>query len=145
MDEMTDGRWRELSDDECRALLARTHLGRIAVVDGGRPLILPVNYVLDEADVVFRTDSGSKLDAAGLGQPVAFEVDGVDIASRTGWSVVVRGRAEHVSDEVHLEKLRRLPLVSWAPGAKPHYVRISPHELTGRRISVLALPSTWWG
>src|SRR6266566_6626414 len=101
---MPDERWHELSDDECHALLGGSHLGRVALVEGGRPLILPVNYVLDDAAVVFRTDQGSKLDAAVRGAPVAFEVDGVDTGRRTGWSVVIRGRAEHIKDPTDLER-----------------------------------------
>ena len=34
-----------------------------------------------------------------------------------------------------LARLRKLPLLPWAPGAKGHYVRILPAKLTGRRIS----------
>lgn len=142
---MPDDRWHELSGDECQALLGGSHLGRVALVEGGRPLILPVNYVLDDGVVVFRTDQGSKLDAAVRGAPVAFEVDGVNSERRTGWSVLVRGRAEHVTDRSELERLRRLPLVPLAPGAKRHYVRVKADEVTGRRISVANLPSNWWG
>ena len=142
---MPHDRWHELSNDECQAFLAGSHLGRVALVEGGRPLILPVNYVLDDAAVVFRTDEGSKLDAAVRGAPVAFEVDGVNRERQTGWSVLIRGQAEYVTDPTDLERLRRLPLVPWAPGAKPHYVRVRPEEVTGRRISVADLPFNWWG
>lgn len=142
---MPHDRWHELSNDECQALLAGSHLGRVALVEGGRPLILPVNYVLDDAAVVFRTDEGSKLDAAVRGAPVAFEVDGVNRERQTGWSVLIRGHAEYVTDPTDLERLRRLPLVPWAPGAKPHYVWVRPEEVTGRRISVADLPFNWWG
>jgi nitroimidazol reductase NimA-like FMN-containing flavoprotein (pyridoxamine 5'-phosphate oxidase superfamily) len=142
---MPDDRWHELSGDECQALLGGSHLGRIALVEGGRPLILPVNYVLDDGAVVFRTDQGSKLDAAVRGAPVAFEVDGVNSERRTGWSVLIRGRAEHVTDPTDLHRLRRLSLMPWAPGAKLNYVRVRPEEVTGRRISVADLPAIWWG
>jgi nitroimidazol reductase NimA-like FMN-containing flavoprotein (pyridoxamine 5'-phosphate oxidase superfamily) len=142
---MSHERWHELSEDECHALLGQGHLGRIGLVEGDRPMILPVNYVVDGAAVVFRTDEGSKLDAALRGALVAFEVDGVNNEHRTGWSVLVRGRAEPVTDRSELERLRRLPLVPWAPGAKPHYVRILADEVSGRRISVADLPHEWWG
>jgi uncharacterized protein len=48
--------------------------------------------------VVFRTDPGSKLDAAAERELVAFDVDAADEATRTGWSVVVRGALAEVSD-----------------------------------------------
>jgi nitroimidazol reductase NimA-like FMN-containing flavoprotein (pyridoxamine 5'-phosphate oxidase superfamily) len=142
---MLDDRWHELSVDECQALLGASHLGRVGLVDDGRPLILPVNYVLDEATVVFRTDPGSKLAAALRGAAVAFEVDGVNAQQRTGWSVLVQGRAEHVTDPAELERLAAYRLVPWAPGARPHYVRVRSEKTTGRRISVADLPQIWWG
>ena len=117
-------RWHELSREECHTLLGGRHLGRLAFVDDKWPVILPVNYVLDDASVIFRTDEGSKLDAAVRGAPVAFEVDGVNEIEQTGWSVLARGHAEEVTDPDQLDRLRRLPLVPWAPGAKAHYVRI---------------------
>lgn len=142
---MSPERWEQLSEDDCQALLAEGHLGRLAIVHGDRPIILPVNYVLDGRVVVFRTDEGSKLDAAVSGAAVAFEVDGISSEHRTGWSVLVQGRADHVTDRVELERLRRLPLVPYAPGQKSHYVRIDPEEVTGRRISVGDMPHEWWG
>lgn len=142
---MSPERWEQLSEDDCQALLAEGHLGRLAIVQGDRPIILPVNYVLDGEVVVFRTDEGSKLDAAVRGAAVAFEVDGISSEHRTGWSVLVQGRADHVTDRVELERLRRLPLVPYAPGQKSHYVRIDPEEVTGRRISVGDMPHEWWG
>jgi uncharacterized protein len=65
-------RWQELTRSECFALLAREHLGRVAVVDDLGPVVFPVNFVLDRHMVVFRTDAGTKLDAACCGSRVAF-------------------------------------------------------------------------
>ena len=95
MDEGTGGRqarWQELTKRECFDLLTQEHLGRIALVNRWGPVVLPVNYVLDRHTVVFRTGEGTKLDAASRGPRVAFEVDGTDALTRTGWSVAVRGR-----------------------------------------------------
>jgi len=142
---MPDERWHILDIGECVSLLERRHLGRVAFLDEGLPTILPVNYVLVEGLVVFRTDAGGKLEAALRGEQIAFEIDGVDAADRTGWSVLVRGPAERVSDPTELARLRAMPLVAWAPGAKPHYVRIRANAVTGRRISAADLPSSWWG
>jgi uncharacterized protein len=86
--------------------------------------------------VVFRTDEGTKLDAASRGARVAFEVDGTDAATRTGWSIVIRGEAVEITEPAELARPRELPLYPWAPGARSRYVRILPASLTGRRISV---------
>jgi len=130
----TGVRWQELTKSECFELLARERLGRVAVVDDRGPVVFLVNFVLDRHMVVFRTDEGTKLDAACRGGRVAFEIDGTDAAARTGWSVLVRGEAIEVTDPAELARLRKLPLDPWAPGAKAHYVRILPAALTGRRI-----------
>jgi uncharacterized protein len=127
-------RAQELTKSECYGLLAREHLGRVAVVDDLGPVVFPVNFVLHRHMVVLRTDEGTKLDAAIKGSRVAFEIDGVDPATRAGWSVVVRGEAVEVTDPAELARLRRLPLHPWATGAKAHYVRILPAAITGRRI-----------
>lgn len=144
---MIGKRMEELTRPECLSYLQDHHLGRLAFVDkvGLLPLITPVNYLLHEDTVVFRTDPGSKLTAAILGAPVAFEVDGVDPHHKTGWSVVVRARAEEVTDDAELTRLRESSLDSWAPGAKTHYVRIRPGQISGRRISLGGFPSDWWG
>jgi nitroimidazol reductase NimA-like FMN-containing flavoprotein (pyridoxamine 5'-phosphate oxidase superfamily) len=138
-------RWQELSKSECFQLLARERLGRVAVVDDRGPVVFPVNFVLNRHMVVFRTDAGTKLDAACRGSRVAFEVDGTDAVTHTGWSVVVRGEAVEVTDPAELTRLRKLPLDPWAPGTKTHYVRILPAVLTGRRISAPGDPSNRGG
>ena len=139
-------RIEELADAECRELLAGRHLGRLALVDARGPVILPVNYVVDRNAPVFRTGPGTKLDAAAEAAAVAFEVDATDEATRTGWSVVVRGTLGEVTDPDDLERLRGLPLYPWAPGDKARYLRVAPGSVTGRRIRIPdELPFTWWG
>jgi nitroimidazol reductase NimA-like FMN-containing flavoprotein (pyridoxamine 5'-phosphate oxidase superfamily) len=127
-------------------LLASQHLGRVVLVDELGPAAFPVNYVVDGHTVLFRTDQGSKLDAALRGTRVAFQIDGADEASRTGWSVLVRAEAMEVIHSDDLARVRELPLYPWAPGAKSHYVRLLPALLTGRRIAVPdGVPSNWFG
>ena len=89
---MPEPHMEELDDPECRRLLAQRHLGRLAIPDFGGPVIFPVNYVFDQDLVVFRTDPGSKLDAATERESVAFEVDAIDEATRTR---LERGRPRH--------------------------------------------------
>jgi uncharacterized protein len=135
----------ELDETQCRKLLADHHLGRLAPVDAKGPVIVPVNYVLDGEAPVFRTDPGSKL-AAAESAPVAFEVDAAEEATRTGWSVVVRGALAEVTDPGDLERLHALLLYPWAPEDKTRYLRVRAASVTGRRIRIPDdLPFTWWG
>lgn len=126
--------WQELTRSECFEFLARHDLGRLAFVDDLGPIVIPVNYLLDQHMLVIRTDEGSKLDAAAHGVKVAFEIDGADAARGSGWSVLVRGEVAAVAEPAELERLKGLAVRPLAPGAKCHYIRVMPSVLTGRRI-----------
>ncbi len=84
-----------IDSDECRRLLAEDVIGRVSVVIGATPTILPVNYALDGDDIVLRTMPGSRLDV-GQGH-AAFEVDSFDRETQSGWSVLVTGHLEEVA------------------------------------------------
>src|SRR4051812_22169710 len=131
-----------LSSDECFQLLDTHEIGRIGVLAGGYPLILPVNYRLDGTTVVIRTHPGTILNSAEHAN-VTFEVDEIDRASRSGWSVLVRATAEEVSEQHRADlaaRRRDSGLEAWAPGDKGHWIRLVTHEITGRRIVPGELP-----
>ena len=121
--------------DECRRLLAGDEIGRLAIVDGGTPMVFPVNYVLDGEAIVFRTAPGTKL-SSGPRHRATFEVDWFDRSRRTGWSVVATGRLEEVThfDAATHDRVRALPVDPWAGGDRPHWMRLVPSRVTGRRI-----------
>ena len=120
--------------DHCLRLLATDEVGRLAVVSGGAPVILPVNYAMDGEAVVLRTAAGTKLDAAGT--PACFEIDAFDRSTRHGWSVVVSGRLEEVDAYAarDLARLQALDVSPWARGARDHVLRLVPSRITGRRV-----------
>src|SRR4051794_38199931 len=89
-------RLEDLSYDDCWTLLLNAKVGRLAFVESGDPVILPVNFTMDGSMIVFRTGLRSRLFAAVANGPVRLEIDHWDDASRTGWSVLVKGVAEHV-------------------------------------------------
>jgi nitroimidazol reductase NimA-like FMN-containing flavoprotein (pyridoxamine 5'-phosphate oxidase superfamily) len=124
-----------LTREECVRLLGTDEIGRLAVVDFGTPTIFPVNYVLDGEAVVFRTDPGTKLDKGTRGR-ACFEIDGFDRENRTGWSVVVFGKLEEVTqfDAKTFARVRGLTVEPWAGGEKQHWMRLSPERITGRRV-----------
>jgi nitroimidazol reductase NimA-like FMN-containing flavoprotein (pyridoxamine 5'-phosphate oxidase superfamily) len=129
-------RLSELSGEECVRLLASTEVGRVAVnLPGGHaPLIRPVNYVFHERAVVFRSARGSKFTFLTLTNRASFEIDGIDSSDQTGWSVIVVGLAEEVTNAAEVANLERSRLQPWAPGDKPHWIRIRPEVVSGRRI-----------
>ena len=124
-----------LTLEECERLLEAGYIGRIAVVSAGEPLILPVLFKYVKGSIAFRTAPGEKLDAVWQNLPAAFEIDNWDIKARTGWSVLVRGKAETVEDETRIAELESLGLEDWVPPEQPTtWVLIHPVEITGRRI-----------
>jgi nitroimidazol reductase NimA-like FMN-containing flavoprotein (pyridoxamine 5'-phosphate oxidase superfamily) len=131
---MTSFGLETLSEQECETLLANHAFGRVAVWAGEHPAVLPVLYRMFEGDVVFRTAPGEKLIAAVLGQEIVFEIDGVEPARRTGWSVNVVGRAEHIVDPVEKQKVAQLGLEPWAGDYRDEYVRLRTEHASGRRI-----------
>ncbi|HXY42956.1 MAG TPA: pyridoxamine 5'-phosphate oxidase family protein, partial [Acidimicrobiales bacterium] len=115
---------------DCRELLAGEQIGRLGVIVDGRPEIFPVNYGLDGDGIVFRTNQGRKM--LGLPGDVVFEVDRIDLKERSGWSVIVHGRAEDIS-QFDSPRLRERAGTPWT-GPKDILVRISPTLVTGRRV-----------
>jgi len=125
-----------LDDQECLALLAGHHLGRLGFVSAdGWPVILPVNYGFEEPSIVVRTGAGTKLDDIPLTM-VAFEVDAADPGGAWGWSVLVQGPAFDITDSVdeYSDSLRHLPVDPRAPGDRPHWLKVSARRLSGRRF-----------
>jgi uncharacterized protein len=126
-----------ISPEECRRHLARERLGRLAVIVAGRPEIFPVAYVFDgECDeVAFPTFEGTKMTGALTWPVVAFEIDGLDENGTGGWSVIVHGHAEEVTEPDRIEHLRQRRGVPWRNELTARWVRIAADEMTGRRIS----------
>lgn len=125
-----------LTSDQCWALLRGHDVGRLAVDVDGRPDIFPVNYVVHSDALVFRSAAGTKLAGAVLGRFVAFEIDGVEPDAQAAWSVVVKGWAREIAHSGELSVARQLPLLPWIADPKPHFVRIVPQAVTGRRFRV---------
>ena len=125
-----------LSADECRDLLATRDVGRLGVVVGGYPEIFPVNYAVVRDRVVIRTDPGAKLSHARF-ERVCFEVDELEMARRTGWSVLVKGVVHELREgDRHAEELDLVAarIRPWVRGAKAHILVVTPVSVTGRRI-----------
>jgi uncharacterized protein len=120
---------------QCMSLLRSRPLGRLAYVAAGEPLVVPVNHLVDGATVVLRTVAGGKLDAAIVGQPVAFQLDDHDASRGTGWSVLVRGRADLVEDDERIARYAE-ELDSWLvdDGREAAWIRVVADEVSGRRL-----------
>jgi uncharacterized protein len=120
--------------DRCLELLAAVPVGRVSFLADGEIVVLPVNYVVDGQDPIFCTARGSKLSAAEGQNLVAFEADGYDERTKSGWSVLVNGRAQAVYEDAEIQRLSRLGLHPWVTAAeRPFWIRIRPTAINGRQ------------
>jgi hypothetical protein len=133
----------ELGRPECLRRLAATSIGRVVVSVPGwdHPMIRPVNYLFDESSqsVLLRAALGSKLHALLGSARAAFEVDGTDTAGRVGWSVIILGVCEEITDTAELRRVEALGLEPWAPGTQGHWIRIRLNTVSGREIVTAGL------
>ncbi|MFC4463930.1 pyridoxamine 5'-phosphate oxidase family protein [Streptomyces xiangluensis] len=127
--------FRALDRQESLRLLAKVPVGRVVYTRQALPAVLPINFSLDtDASVLLRTSPDSDLVRAIDGVVVAFEADEFDAATRSGWSVVVTGRATVVTDPDEHERLSQADPTSWMPLRDPVFVRIESEMVTGRGL-----------
>ncbi|MFC8373543.1 pyridoxamine 5'-phosphate oxidase family protein [Streptomyces sp. NPDC057239] len=127
--------FRALDRQECLRLLAGVPVGRVIYTRQALPAVLPVNFSLDtDASVLLATSPGSDLVRAVDGTVVAFEADEFQAEARSGWSVIVTGRATVVTDPAEHERLVRTGPASWMPLRETVFVRIEAEMVTGREL-----------
>ena len=85
------GELRELDVAECRELLGTKKVGRVAYCGSDGPEVLPMNYVVADESLLFRTSPSSALGHRLRVDVAAFQVDEVDDYTESGWSVLLRG------------------------------------------------------
>lgn len=115
---------------QCWARLGAQELGRIITHVGDVIEVFPINYVVDGQTLLFRTAEGTKLFSLIVNDDVTFEVD--DHTDADAWSVIVRGTARVLESDAEVQHADSLPLRPWIPTLKHTYVRIMPHQITGR-------------
>lgn len=129
----------QLSESECWALLRSVDVGRLAAPtrDGGADIV-PVNHVVDQGSIVFRSALGTKLTLALDAAEVAFEAD--NAAARVAdqrddpWSVVLHGPADLIEHRTDVFDSFELSVTPWHDSHKPYFVRLSPRTISGRRF-----------
>ncbi|MBN9636140.1 MAG: pyridoxamine 5'-phosphate oxidase family protein [Actinobacteria bacterium] len=127
---------QRISHSEALGLLAGTDYGRIVFTLNALPAIRPVNHLVDRGRVIIRTRLSSALSqalSAGNSLVVAYEADCMDRSTRTGWSVVVTGRAYSLTDPAEIDDYERR-LQPWVNHADT-VVAVEPDIVTGFRIT----------
>jgi uncharacterized protein len=129
-----DRRLLPLDRRACVDLLRGAEVGRLVFTSRALPEVFPVNFRLFEGGVVVRVADSSRAATGAVDTVVAFEVDQLDAATRTGWSVTVVGRSSEVLDAAERARIAALPLVAWAGGERDRFIRIPLDRVTGRRL-----------
>jgi nitroimidazol reductase NimA-like FMN-containing flavoprotein (pyridoxamine 5'-phosphate oxidase superfamily) len=130
-----------LDEAESLRLITPGGIGRVAFTGRYGITVLPVNYVLRDGAIVFRTARGGATEEdlrtgiAGADYKVGFEIDHLDEARQEGWSVLVQGSAHHVDADAERAALLAEIAAPWPGGAKEAVLRIVPTRVTGRRIT----------
>jgi nitroimidazol reductase NimA-like FMN-containing flavoprotein (pyridoxamine 5'-phosphate oxidase superfamily) len=135
--------FRALTNEECRALLGRHDVGRIAYSFHDRVDIQPIHYQVSGSWIYGRTSRGGKFMTLAHNPWCAFEVD--EVRGLFDWdSVVVKGHLELLDPEIasgdaYDEGVRLMKAL--VPGTftdldpAPHRLilfRVHVSELTGR-------------
>ena len=123
-------RLHEIEPDECWELLDSAPVGRL-VWNGGEGLsVATLNFTVDRHSILFRTLAYGSIARECDDSRVAFQVDHADDATRTGWSVLVRGHARvEYADTVPIDTID-----AWPEGSRLLAVRVQPDRISGRRL-----------
>lgn len=120
----------EIDAEECWELLGQHTVGRLVWHSQDGLTAIPLNYAVSEGTVRLHTTAHSAVVRECDDSPVAFEVDDLDRAQHTGWSVLLRGlasvsfpRADSDGDST-----------TWASGRRPAVVTLDVTHVSGRRI-----------
>ncbi|EPH00264.1 hypothetical protein HMPREF1531_02372 [Propionibacterium sp. oral taxon 192 str. F0372] len=123
-----------IPEDSCWGYLASQEVGRLGVVSEDLPEIFPINYYVDGESLIFRSAEGSKMETLATNNNVVFEVD--NWTDEGGWSIMIKGTAERITDADELARAKKAPLLPWTPTVKEIFVRILPTtQISGRTFT----------
>jgi nitroimidazol reductase NimA-like FMN-containing flavoprotein (pyridoxamine 5'-phosphate oxidase superfamily) len=130
------GRLADLTAYDCWALLESEEVARIAWNGREGVAIVPVNYTVGAGALWCRTSPDTALARECGGQRIVIEVDHLEAATRSGWSVVVSGVGELV-DAAEVPEMLADPHV-WPAVTRSLFVRVEPVDVTGRKLLAAA-------
>ena len=123
----------ELTVQECWELLGSARVGRLAVCMSGRPGIFPVNFVVDDETIVFRTAPAPSSPRSRTSASPSRSTTTTPTAARRPASSSTAGpwRSPDADDR---DRALGLPLFPWHVAPKGHFVRITADSVSGRRF-----------
>jgi hypothetical protein len=131
----THDAFRWLGRAESLPLLASAQVGRLIFTVRALPAVRVMNFALVDQHILLRTSANSTVARSVVDAIVAFEVDDLDVATSSGWSVTVTGRASLVADPELIRRYQMVPLVPWASGVRDQFLTISTEKVEGQLVS----------
>ena len=122
---------RAMTASECWELLGESGIGHLAL--RAQPVgvdIVPVNYLVVDGQLLFKSGPGAKLAEVAEHPYVALQIE--HLLGAAWFSVVVKGRAERLDCDEDIESSGILDHHPTQPGDKFNYVRIVPDVVLGR-------------
>ena len=107
---------RTTTDQEARALLSKSSVGRLGCVSAGEPYVVPINYYFDGRAIYSHSLPGRKIDALRAHPRACMQVDKID--DQLHWqSAIAFGQFEEIFDEperaeVIRQLLNRFPMLT---------------------------------
>jgi hypothetical protein len=131
---------QELTRAEALHLLGSVPVGRLVFTERALPTVRPVNHIVADSQVIIRPGLGTAV--RGLlrsrdGLVVGYQADLIDPAARSGWSVMVVGRAREVTGKTETSRYLRA-LHPWLAG-DGELIAISTELVTGIRLAAVPL------
>jgi hypothetical protein len=128
-------RLEALPREESLRLLASASLGRVVFTHYALPAIRPVNHIVEGGRIIIRTHLGTAIASAvdGTGTVVAYEADMIDPDDHLGWSVIVIGKANRLTDPGEIARYRMI-LQPWVTGPMDEIIVITADIVDGFRL-----------
>ncbi len=138
---------QELSQAESLRLLSSVPVGRVVFTLHALPAIRPVNHLVVDNKIIIIASLGSAISSqadSDSGTVVAYEADSIDPDTHLGWSVVVIGKAGHVTSEAEAAGYR-LALQPWVAGEMDDVIVIHAELVTGYQLVAAQKPQATIG
>ncbi|WP_327682920.1 pyridoxamine 5'-phosphate oxidase family protein [Kitasatospora sp. NBC_00458] len=130
-----DDQLEALSEAACLRLLSTVPVGRVVYTEHALPAVLPVSFeVTRDGRLLLAVRRDSATARCLDGTVVAFQADQLDPVTRTGWSVLVHGRADLVREPEQVRRALRSGLRPWVGDPDPLFVSLVPELVSGRRL-----------
>jgi uncharacterized protein len=116
---------------ECHRLLCQQRVGRLAIIEGGYPISIPISYRLSgtpsERRIVFRTAPNTTI--AQYEGRASLEVDHINEQAKSAWSVIARGTLHRLFDDGTLPDPQ-----PWLIEGRDQWLALDVVAVSGRRF-----------